>query len=95
VHARRLHDIDGLKADKSRLPTFPDELSSFRKEAKTLASKYNSFGNLRCKRAVRMLCTACRLVFYGSRECQTKEWRDHKTMCKKYEDESEFECASF
>ena len=86
--ARRIYDL-GLKADKSRLPIFPDELSSFRKQAKTLASNYNACGNLSCKRAAHMLCTACRVEFYCCRECQTKEWKDHKTMCKKYKNESD------
>jgi tetratricopeptide (TPR) repeat protein len=81
--ARRFYDL-GLKADKSRLPIFPDELSAQRKQAKTLASKYDACGNLSCKRAAYMLCTACRTVFYCSRECQIKEWKDHKTICKKY-----------
>jgi tetratricopeptide (TPR) repeat protein len=85
--ARRFYDL-GLKADKSRLPIFPDASSSLRKQARTLASKYNACGNLSCKRAACMLCKACRIVFYCSRECQTKEWKDHKTMCKKYKSES-------
>mmetsp|Transcript_21574 Transcript_21574/g.51932 ORF Transcript_21574/g.51932 Transcript_21574/m.51932 type:complete len:214 (+) Transcript_21574:149-790(+) len=27
------------------------------------------------------LCTRCRCVYYCSRECQTRHWREHKTMC--------------
>jgi tetratricopeptide (TPR) repeat protein len=86
--ARRFYDL-GLKADKSKLPIFPDASSSIRKQAKTLASKYNACGNIRCKRAAHMLCTACRIVFYCSKECQNKEWKEHKTACKKYENESD------
>lgn len=28
------------------------------------------------------LCSDCRVVKYCSRECQKKDWKNHKTMCK-------------
>ena len=35
-----------------------------------------------CKKAAETKCTNCRNVFYCSKECQKKHWKEHKYECK-------------
>lgn len=35
-----------------------------------------------CKKAAETKCTNCRKVFYCSKECQKKHWKEHKFECK-------------
>ena len=35
-----------------------------------------------CKKVAENKCTACKEVFYCSRECQKKHWKTHKIECK-------------
>lgn len=79
--ARRFCDL-GVKADRSRLAVFPDEAIAFRKQARALLRKYQSCGNTNCAALATLLCASCKAVNYCSRECQLKEWKAHKAMCK-------------
>ena len=35
-----------------------------------------------CSKNADNRCTACRKIFYCSRECQKKDWKTHKLECK-------------
>lgn len=37
-----------------------------------------------CKEPASTRCTGCRLVFYCDRECQRKDWKSHKDICRSY-----------
>jgi hypothetical protein len=36
-----------------------------------------------CKKSAETKCTACKAVFYCSKGCQKKHWKEHKFQCKK------------
>ena len=39
-----------------------------------------------CGEAAKQRCSKCKGVWYCSRECQLKNWKEHKKMCKMLEE---------
>ncbi|KAF2369132.1 SET domain [Trinorchestia longiramus] len=35
-----------------------------------------------CRKPAKQFCSSCKAVFYCSRECQKRGWKEHKTKCK-------------
>ncbi len=50
-----------------------------------------------CQKTAETKCTACRQVFYCSKPCQKRHWKEHKFGCKKlpYKVESSAEMGRY
>ena len=46
--------------------------------------KYQSYSCGFCKKSNSVLkCSKCKLIYYCDRNCQVKDWKNHKLVCKK------------
>ena len=50
-----------------------------------------------CGKTAETKCTACKAVFYCSKGCQKKHWKEHKFECKKlpYKVNSDIYCHRY
>eukprot|EP00747_Dinoflagellata_sp_TGD_P194129 gnl/TRDRNA2_/TRDRNA2_61191_c0_seq1.p1 gnl/TRDRNA2_/TRDRNA2_61191_c0~~gnl/TRDRNA2_/TRDRNA2_61191_c0_seq1.p1 ORF type:complete len:391 (-),score=66.20 gnl/TRDRNA2_/TRDRNA2_61191_c0_seq1:139-1311(-) len=72
----------GLAAEEMRLPCYPKVPSNYRRLAEARSGKFHACGCIECPNLGKEKCSGCGTVRYCSRECQKKDWTQHKLECQ-------------
>ena len=74
-HRENIDNIEEFSTKNNNIYNVEDFIDQSKKPPRTTSCVV-------CKKITKYLCSGCKSVYYCDRECQLKQWKDHKIICK-------------